>query len=374
LLLVFFIFAALATSLFGTICIEGEAGLAGMGAVRCFMAGDHVLGLHANFRHMGEALGTLFRCSTSDAWREVLDSLAVHPARAEFTISLREWDVLTDKLGYDPRVLLPSDPRFNSRLLARSGRMELAKIAIQHWNASVYGMDKDIDWPTPHSVPDAADWIAVARAALPGCLTDDQVAELESAGLMDCAQVSQNPTVYAPPAARKGNRCQSTCAVGGEWNYVLACIFFAAFIVISNFVILQLVIAVLMDQMEAEKHEVEDGGKTLVLGCEELRMAVFARIFRRFKRQAVARYYYRTMLAHGHAPDKAQRGSRQDRECRDSPRTEHARLDTLSSTRSLFSVRHTNSPAFHQTHENSSKQGIGILLCREEGVQLWSER
>jgi len=27
----------------------------------------------------------------------------------------------------------PSDPRFNSRLLARSGRMELAKIAIQHW-------------------------------------------------------------------------------------------------------------------------------------------------------------------------------------------------------------------------------------------------
>jgi len=236
-----------------------------------------------------------------------------------------------------------------------------------------------------------------------GCLTDDHVAELESAGLMDCAQVSQNPTVYAPPAARKvqilkvstllnlhytltiyrtdfrdfclkGNRCQSTCAVGGEWNYVLACIFFAAFIVISNFVILQLVIAVLMDQMEAEKHEVEDGGKLLVLGCEELRMAVFARIFRRFKRQAVARYYYRTMLAHGHAPDKAHRGRRQDRECGDSPRTEHARSDTLSSTRSLFSVRHTNSPASHQTQENSSKQGIGILLGQEERVQLWSER
>jgi len=32
-------------------------------------------------------------------------------------------------------------------------------------------MDEDIDWPTPHSVPDAGDWIAVARAALPVCIT-----------------------------------------------------------------------------------------------------------------------------------------------------------------------------------------------------------
>jgi hypothetical protein len=45
--------------------------------------------------------------------------------------------------------------------------MELAKISIRHWNASVYGMDADPDWPTPASVPEAADWISMASLALP---------------------------------------------------------------------------------------------------------------------------------------------------------------------------------------------------------------
>ena len=89
--------------------------------------------------------------------------------------------------------------------------------------------------------------------ATQGCLTDEQVSELEREGLMDCSQVSHNPTgippraasvctckslqvplfgrsqtsdtpifhtVYDPPAPSKGNMCQSSCSVGGELNYV----------------------------------------------------------------------------------------------------------------------------------------------------------
>ena len=104
-ILVFFVFAALAVSLFGTLCVEGEAGLAGMGAVRCFFAGEDVLGLHGNFRHFGEALGTLFRAQTGDAWADILNVIARSPADHTRTVTAFEWDKLSGLLGYDPREL-----------------------------------------------------------------------------------------------------------------------------------------------------------------------------------------------------------------------------------------------------------------------------
>lgn len=292
LLLVFFIFAALSVSLFGTVCVEGESGLAGMGAVRCFMAGDNVVGLHSNFRHMGEAIGTLFRCSTGDAWRDILDVIGQLPADDKRAISSLEWDKMSDLLGYDAKNLSPEDPRYIPRLFSSNGRMEMAKIAIRNWNASVYGMDNDPDWPAPATVPVAARWIALATMALPGCLSDDHVFELESEGLMDCSQVSQDPRVYAPPLARKGNRCQSTCAVGGELNYVIASFFFALFVVISNFVILQLVIAVLMDQLEDKEKAERDTTNDIVIGTEELQVHVFKRVFQRFKKRAMMKSFH----------------------------------------------------------------------------------
>ncbi len=50
------------------------------------------------------------------------------------------------------------------------------------------------DRPVAQSVPEASTWLALARKALPGCLTDDMVRELEREGLVDCSQVSQSPT------------------------------------------------------------------------------------------------------------------------------------------------------------------------------------
>ena len=288
LLLVFFMFAALATSLFGTVCVRGEAGLPGLGAVRCLFAGDHVLDLHANFRHMGESFASLFRCSTGDDWRSILDVLGRPPAEHLRPLSTVEWGTFVDTLGYDP-LALPSDHRlYNPRLVPETGRMEMAKVAIRHWNASVHGLQGDPDWPAPNSVPQAANWINIAQMALPGCLTDWHVEMLQAEGLLDCSQVSQDPTAYAPPSPQIGNRCQSTCAVGGEYNYVLATVFFGLFLIISNFVILQLVIGVLMAQLQENMEQKSEK----VAGCDQLPHDVLQRIVVRFQHNALKRLRY----------------------------------------------------------------------------------
>lgn len=53
----------------------------------------------------------------------------------------------------------------------------------------------------------------------------------------------------------------------------VASFFFACFIILSNFVLLQLVIAVLMEQLEAKEHDHDI--HTRVPGCEELEKHVF---------------------------------------------------------------------------------------------------
>ena len=303
LLLVFFIFSALATSLFGSVCVEGEGGLPGLGAVRCALAGDNVVGLHSNFRHMGEALGTLFRCSTGDAWRDILDVLSQSPADVMQPVSSLEWQRFSDLIGFNPLALSEGHARYNAKLLsAGTARMEIAKISIRNWNASVYGMDNDPDWPTPESVAVAGEWLAMASSALPGCLSDDQVTELEGEGLMDCSYVTLDPTVYVLPTYRKGNRCQTTCAVGGDFAYLIASFFFAAFVVISNFVILQLVIAVLMDQMSNQDAD-PDGSLQHVPGHPDLRVHVFKRMYSRMHLNARRKLYREAyQKQHGHYP------------------------------------------------------------------------
>jgi len=63
-------------------------------------------------------------------------------------------------------------------------------------------------------------------------------------------------------------------------------IYFILFVCISQFVLLQLVIAVLMDQLTATKDEDAEKYRTKAPGCEELKVATFGRIYRRFHYQA----------------------------------------------------------------------------------------
>ena len=305
LMLVFFIFAALSTTLFGTICVQGEGSLPGMGAVRCALAGDATLSIYGNFRHMGESLGTLFRIGiTGDAWADILEVIGKSPPDLMRPVNSRDWHAFVDLLGYDPKELPERDFRYNAKLLNNTDnstiRMEMAKIAIRRWNASAFGMDKDADWPTPASVPAAGAWLKIARNALPGCLTDAMIEELAHEELVDCSQVSQDPTVYDPPLPNKAVVCQSTCALGNDLSFLIASVFFVIFIIVSSFVVLQLVIAVLMDQLEATEDAADHGQK--VPDCEELVVPIFNRVYQRFhynaRRRALlkARKFHRQHL------------------------------------------------------------------------------
>ena len=293
LLLVFFIFAALATSLFGTMCVDGEVALGGMGAVRCMLMGDNVLGLHANFRNVGESFQSLLRCSTGDAWREVLNVIMTPPADNKKPITSMEWNRLTRTLGYDPKTLAPQDPRYNSQLVGEYGRMEMVKIALRGWNASVYGLENDPDWPSPESVPAAEEWIKIAQLSLVGCLTEEHVEMLESEGLIDCSQVSQNALANDAPHPRRNNPCQPTCAVGGQVNYVIASLFFAAFILVTSFVVLQLVIGVLIEQLVINEDDSHNQNQVKAENCTVLTLGVLHRISRRFRHQSLHRYLHR---------------------------------------------------------------------------------
>jgi len=285
LVLVFFIFAALSTTLFGTICVQGEDTLPGMGAVRCALAGDATLSIYGNFRHMGESLSTLFRIGiTGDAWADILEVIGKSPPDLMMPLNSRDWHAFVDQLGYDPKELPERDFRYNAKLLNNTDkstiRMEMAKIAIRRWNESAFGMDEDADWPTPASVPAAGAWLEIARNALPGCLTDAMIEELAHEELVDCSQVSQDPTVYDPPLPNKAVVCQSTCALGNDLSFLIASVFFVIFIILSSFVVLQLVIAVLMDQLEATEDAADHGQK--VNDCEELVVPILNRVYQRF--------------------------------------------------------------------------------------------
>lgn len=302
LMLIFFIFGALSCALYGTVCIEGEERLPGMGALRCALTGTMKIGLHWNFRHLGEALGTLFRVGiTGDAWAEVLEMLGKGPANLVRPVSLLEWKSFQDLLGYDPLSLPASDVRYNAKLSSPSSvRMEMAKVAVRNWNASVFGMSDDVNWPTPVSKPEASKWLDFAQKTLSGCLTDEMVFDLEREGLLDCSYVTHNPDIFFLPNPRAGNRCQSSCALGGDWSFVITAIFFCMFILLTAFVCLQLVIAVLMDQLAATEDNMKLTQK--VPQCEDLDMFVMNRIFRRFHLNARAQQFVQaknTWALHG---------------------------------------------------------------------------
>jgi hypothetical protein len=193
-LLVFFIFAVLSMSLFGNMCVEGESGLPGLGAVRCFL-GDGVLGAHANFRHFGEAAASLLRTQTGDAWSEIMLVISTGPVDLTREITTLEWMTLSGLLGYNPRDLDVHDPRYDSKLVsAEGGRMALAKIKMARMALPVLfqktnpAMNKHV-----HIVMKRTLQILTFLSSQ-GCLTDENVLELESEGLMDCSQVDPNPT------------------------------------------------------------------------------------------------------------------------------------------------------------------------------------
>ena len=143
--------------------------------------------------------------------------------------------------------------------------MDIAKVAIWHWNATSFGQEASWDWPYP--ADDSRSWIVLARMALPTCLHSEEAAALQDSGLMEC-QSSDGYSLM----------CATTC--GTDW---IASIYFMTFFVGASFVLLQLVIAVLMEQL------IGNGtAKPVpkVAGTDQLRAEVFQRIYWRWNLKA----------------------------------------------------------------------------------------
>mmetsp|Transcript_25360 Transcript_25360/g.39779 ORF Transcript_25360/g.39779 Transcript_25360/m.39779 type:complete len:413 (+) Transcript_25360:3-1241(+) len=260
--LLFFIFGILGVNLFGSMCIGGDEAKPGLKAARClFTHPDNMFTLQSNFKDLRWALLTLLRVTTGDAWGEVLvvSQLQEGPRAMNQDV----WEVFTGALGSDPFLLPRNDSNFFDKD-AENATAEVAAYAIRQWNTTVAGFEEDPDYPEPAGAPKAAEWIQVMRVALPNCLTSEESLNFQELGLMDCSTGGYDLT------------CETTCGTN-----VFANLYYSIFMMVAFFVILQLVIAVLMDQLNASGDEGQ--AKELMPGADNLHKTVALRIYRRWR-------------------------------------------------------------------------------------------
>ena len=144
---------------------------------------------------------------------------------------------------------------------------DVVKWSIQGWNASVWNTSSNSymqspTWPYPEGTK-AQGWMSMVQQILQRCITDEEAVQLEADNLLDCSTLGRQ------------RACASTCT-----DTVSGSLYFFAFTLVSAFVLMQLVIAVLLDQImnSSEKHLV----KVRCPGCYELRLAMFNRMYRRW--------------------------------------------------------------------------------------------
>jgi len=281
LLLFFFIWSVLGVVLYGAMCKEGDEDLEPvLRSTRCLLTNpDMLLPVQAHFQNVEWILITLFRVSTGDAWGDVMTSLqlasgwrgTVDPSIWEYYGGLtgQSQTELESLFEGQKKSLAATDKLLAGQPPATQTRWLMAKMALTKWNASKTGLEDE----------DAADgWAAAARLALPECISDDEAVWLESNKLMDCrVEYPEGSGEYYDMG------CGSNC--GGMNQMWLAVVYMGIFAVMSFVILLQLVIAVLMDQFtQAGGEETEK-----LPECAELDKMTFLRMRRRWRNNAVAK-------------------------------------------------------------------------------------
>ena len=264
--IVFFIFAVLGVALFGQLCVQGEDQSPGLEAVRCLFtdtAPGGPLDPKANFRDIGHALISLFRVATTDGWSSFMWSVIQAPQPVRGQISKIVWSQFLAQNGSEAGTMEPPSLDY----------MELVRQALAGWKEAVTADGSFIPatpaspWPSPNSK--AQGWVAVAQAILLNCITDDEASTLEADGLMNCSTLGQ----YRP--------CVGTCSA----NFWVGIIYFCLFTLLTAFVLLQLVIAVLLEQMMNTPGHAPSGARAP--GTRALTLRVFGRMHRRWRHTAV---------------------------------------------------------------------------------------
>ena len=196
LMIVFFTFGCLGVKMFGSMCTEGDQLLPGKRGMRCLMMQEDdserrleskLLGEHSHFRHLGWALLTLLKIGTVDGISITLNRLDTSPL-----------------------------PRLPDDATAMQNAIEVLR-------------------QLPLSQSDAERRVIVlnARKQLGGCVTAQELNQLQAAGVVDCRPVGDESDVY--PA------CYTTC--GSTW---LSQVYFISFASITSFVLLNIMVSVLI--------------------------------------------------------------------------------------------------------------------------------
>jgi hypothetical protein len=320
LMLLFFIFGVLAVNIGGHMCVEGDEDppqdilqVHPLLNVRCAITAESAyLQKHAHFQGVGVGLFTMWRVATGDGWGGVMTAVSTVPGPRILSSDLHESYLSVTNSTIDTldasKVLggaLADEGYKNDHITA----MAIAVIALQNYNSSIYAPGGMLG-PENNQARRrngggrrkgggkggggdgmiggaGARWLQLAKFALPTCLTDDEANLLSSHELLDCSNPGDGFSAGKV-------MCPGTCGfnlAGLFYTSMIARLYFLVFIMISSFVLMQLVIGVLMDQLGQS----EDSGaasRTLAPGCQELSATVFLRTYRRFNYNARRKLLY----------------------------------------------------------------------------------
>ncbi len=278
LFLVFFIFGVLGVNIGGHMCVDGDNEPPGdlleeypLLGVRCAITSDGAwLEPHGHFQGVGVALLTLWRVATSDAWGDIMNMVSLVPSDRGLSSELEELTLAT--LSMKVEDLNPE--RILDGALIEAGYeggnlvgMKIAAQALMKFKENPdYGDDT------------AASYLQLASVALPDCLREDEANFLSEQNLMDCSNPGEGFSAGV-------KLCPGTCGfnfAGLFYSTMVSKIYFMIFVCISSFVLLQLVIAVLMEQLQNASGEDAALYETKCPGCDTLKQATITRIYRRF--------------------------------------------------------------------------------------------
>jgi hypothetical protein len=291
LMLLFFIFGVLAVNLGGGMCVMGDEApptdvLANhpLYGVRCAItSGAAHLEPHGHYQAVGVALLSLWRISTSDGWGDMMSAVSIVPGNRVLSSGLKESYLAVFGEEYRPDAFkLHFDEgiaKFLNTRIEKEGfkgehasSMRIAMKALVEFNNTAMGSGGY----------DEAQLLLLASIALPECLQEDEANFLSLVGLIDC-------TIIGDGFSSGPKLCPGSCGfnfAGLFYSPMVAKIYFILFVSTSQFVLLQLVIAVLMDQLGAAQEEDNKEYVDKAPGCEHLTIAVFKRAFRRFEANA----------------------------------------------------------------------------------------